>query len=310
MEYREKPNAIAPRIIIHGGAGNITRKSLSPKAYKTYQHALLSILSQANTELHKPDAKALDVATFAVSLLEDDPLFNAGRGAVFTTAGTIEREASVMVSRGQRKRGCGVMRVCKAKSAIKLAREMLVRGDDGNAAQGHVQIAGEEVERLNVLWGLEVVKRPTWFWTRRRWEEHRRGLGLQWDDESWERCRREADEGCGEELEVGVAMCGEREESVTTAEDISWDGKEYLPQGTVGAVVLDSSGVICVATSTGGITNKLPGRIGDTPTLGKKSPRRIKKRMTAARRHIHRVQFFPRLSIRSYRVDSSLTRFA
>lgn len=114
--------------------------------------------------------------------------------------------------------------------------------------------------------------RPSWFWTRRRWDEHRRGLGLDHGDETFEKDKRRADEraGCGsegnaegEELENE----GEEEDYVSIA-DSQWDGKEYLPQGTVGAVVLDSTGTLCVATSTGGLTNKLPGRIGDTPTLG------------------------------------------
>ncbi|KAF2452830.1 nucleophile aminohydrolase [Lineolata rhizophorae] len=85
-----------------------------------------------------------------------------------------------------------------------------------------------------------------YFFTRRRWEEHRKGLAGK--------------DGAGEELPVGVEAWADGEPG--------WDGHEYLPQGTVGAVVLDRFGDLCVATSTGGLTNKLPGRIGDTPTLG------------------------------------------
>ncbi|KAM3419154.1 hypothetical protein BST61_g5098 [Cercospora zeina] len=266
MQYQrpEKPVLITPRIIIHGGAGNITRQNLSPESYQVYRRALLSILARANAQLQEPQASALDVATYAVSLLEENPLSNAGRGAVYTTAGTHELEASVMVSAGSRKRGVGVMKVRQAKSPITLAREMLLRGehDDGDGAHGHNQLEGEICDRLNHAWGLESVK-PSYFWTRRKWDEHRIGLGLSHDDATYRKHKQRAD---------GVVSLAEPESPHTVdgqnVDDPSWNGRDYLPQGTVGAVVLDSSGVLCVATSTGGLTNKLPGRIGDTPTLG------------------------------------------
>lgn len=274
MEYtRSKPKLVTPRIIIHGGAGNITRDNLPPEALAVYRNALLDILGKANELLTKPHASALDVATYAVSLLEQDGMFNSGHGAVFTSRGTHELEASVMVSRGHIKSGFGVMNVTKAKSPIKLARELLLRGDltDGGGAQGHCQLQGETCDRLAKELGLELVK-PSYFWVRKRWDEHRRGLGLAYDDETYKKAKQAADEGyesdCDERQITSVSSeCVELANNLA-GRDIHWDGKEYLPQGTVGAVVLDSSGVVCAATSTGGITNKLPGRIGDTPTLG------------------------------------------
>ena len=264
MSYEKTPT-ITPRIIIHGGAGNITRQNLPEKAYNAYRNALLTILHDANYRLSLPEASALDIATFAVTQLENNGLFNAGHGAVYTTAGTHELEASVMVSRGYRKRGVGVMGVKRATNPIKLAREMLIRGEeeDGGGAQGHSQLHGETCDRLAEEWELATV-RPSYFWTRRRWDEHRRGLGLEHDDETYRREKRDADKNAGytsEELHDGHS-------STKAVDETSWDGKEYLPQGTVGAVVMDSTGTICVATSTGGLTNKLPGRIGDTPTIG------------------------------------------
>lgn len=268
MEYSSKPAPIKPRIIIHGGAGNITRSNMPAASYDAYRSSLLGILGRANSKLSSPHATALDIATYAVSLLELDPLFNAGHGAVYTTAGTHELEASVMVSRGYRKRGVGVMKVRRTKSPIKLAREMLVRGelDDGGGAQGHSQLEGETIDRLAEDWGLEMVK-PSYFWTRKRWDEHRIGLQLEHGDETYERKKQEADASV-ERSDVGKSEIASSDEGELSVGDIHWDGKEYLPQGTVGAVVLDSSGVLCVATSTGGLTNKLPGRVGDTPTLG------------------------------------------
>ena len=108
-EKRVSRPMIEPRIIIHGGAGNITRDNLPPRSYEAYQRSLLHVLAEAKHLLDAPDSTALDVAVHAVSLLEDDPLFNCGKGAVFTRAGTNELEASVMVSKGYKKRGVGCM---------------------------------------------------------------------------------------------------------------------------------------------------------------------------------------------------------
>ncbi|KAK4549485.1 hypothetical protein LTR36_006482 [Oleoguttula mirabilis] len=271
MTSSEKPAPVRPRIIIHGGAGNITRQNLPRQSYQAYHDALLGILGKASSALSQPGATALDVATHAVTLLENNPLFNSGHGAVYTTAGTHELEASVMVSRGYRKRGVGVMKVTRAKNPILLAKAMLVRGemDNGGGAQGHCQLYGETCDRLAGEWGLDIVK-PSYFWTRKRWDEHRRGLGLDHDDETYRRDRREANALLGDgSIGSCAGASGDSSDSDgISVGDVGWDGKEYLPQGTVGAVVLDSTGTTCVATSTGGLTNKLPGRIGDTPTIG------------------------------------------
>lgn len=198
--------------------------------------------------LRKPSA--LDVATYAVELLENDPLFNSSYGAVFTRDGINELEASVMVSRGHKKRGVGVMGLRRVRNPIKLAREMLDHGEqdlpnyhalsaggspnlDVPSAQGHTQIHGAAAEQLAESYGLEMVD-PSYFYTQRRWDEHVRALE-----------REKAGKGLS-----------------------TWDANEYLPQGTCGAVALDEDGVICAATSTGGMTNKLTGRIGDTPVVG------------------------------------------
>jgi L-asparaginase len=208
---------------------------------------------------------ALYIATFAVRQLEDNPLFNAGHGAVFTRDGINELEASVMVSRGRAKRGVGVMGLRRVRNPILLAKALLEHGDadlgattgmgvavdmggqqcateeglaggaglDVPSAQGHTQIHGEAAESLARRYGLEMVA-PGYFFTQTRWDEHVRAL------------QRER-EGKG----------------LST-----WSREEYLPQGTVGAIALDAEGVVCCATSTGGLTNKLTGRIGDTPVVG------------------------------------------
>lgn len=229
-----------PAVILHGGAGGIQRSTLPPELYAQYHASLLAYLRSTN-ELLQTGACALDAAVHAVSLMEDDELFNCGRGSVFTSAGTIEMEASVMVTSlrgtaeqqqpGSMKRGAGVMGIKTVRHPIQLARESLVRtgydadgranGDGGNM---HSQLVGAHVEQLARDWGLET-KPAEWFWTQRRWDEHCRGLR-------------------GEKEPVSMS------------------------QGTVGCVCLDQWGNLAVATSTGGMTNKAPGRIGDTPTLG------------------------------------------
>lgn len=195
---------------------------------------------------------ALDIACYAVRLLEDNPLFNSGHGAVFTRDGVNELEASVMVSRGREKRGVGVMGLRHVRNPVLLARGVLEHGDqdlaprgqascaavaghrlDVPSAQGHTQIWGPAAEQLARRYGLDMVD-PSYFFTQQRWDEHVRAL---------EREGRGSGQG-------------------------TWSADEYLPQGTCGAVSLDEDGVVCAATSTGGMTNKLTGRIGDTPVVG------------------------------------------
>jgi L-asparaginase len=234
-----KQATFKPALILHGGAGNLKRATLPPDLYAAY-HASLQTYLRSTHSLLINGSSALDAAVHAVSLMEDDELFNCGRGSVFTTAGTIEMEASVMVTsvqepdearEGSVKRGAGVMGVRNVRHPIQLARESLLRtgytvdgqkSNDGGSM--HSQLVGPYVETLASDWGLEF-KPDEWFFTQRRWDEHVRGLK------------------------------GE-------AEPLS------LSQGTVGCVCLDQWGNLAVATSTGGMTNKLPGRIGDTPTLG------------------------------------------
>ncbi|KAG8630946.1 hypothetical protein KVT40_000086 [Elsinoe batatas] len=338
-------NPIKPRIIIHGGAGAITPANLPPALYAAHRAALLGIISSTASVLDNPATTALDAAVHAVTLLELNPLYNAGRGGVFTTAGRIEHESSVMLSTSRpvvpvghalassssssssskedvagassestvvadlRKVAGTTMRTSRVKHPILLAKSMLLHASspNGGGAQTHVQLCGETAERLAEEWGLDMV-RPSWHWSRKRWEQHRRGVGKGVSDDEWEAQRSEVDreagfedlraevagleaEGEGEELkglerlepapETGlggregqrrmrkgsrdvVEDCGYAEAS----KQDGWNGTDYLPQGTVGAVVLDRYGTICAATSTGGMTNKLPGRIGDTPTIG------------------------------------------
>ncbi|KAI9371614.1 nucleophile aminohydrolase [Aspergillus egyptiacus] len=260
------PALFKPTLILHGGAGAMHRSALPPPLWSKYQSSLLSYL-RSTKHLLDTGATALDAAVHAVSLMEDDELFNCGRGSVFTSAGTIEMEASVMVTsvdserqreknEGEMKRGAGVICIRNVRHPIQLAREVLLRtgqDEDGNPVKDgsggggsmHCQLSGPYVEDLARAWGLERMP-DEWFWTERRWEEHRRGL----------------EKGSGSRTEIS--------ESAPAPASMLDDDLEidYPSQGTVGCICLDQWGGLAVATSTGGRTNKFPGRVGDTPTLG------------------------------------------
>ncbi|KAF3014392.1 hypothetical protein E8E14_003236 [Neopestalotiopsis sp. 37M] len=272
MESKSRNVSASPRLIIHGGAGNI--RPMSPQKYAQYRDALLEIINKTNAYMTTPVSlkqaahssrtgcpSALNIASYAVELLENNPLFNSGHGAVFTRDGINELEASVMVSSGFAKRGVGVTGLRRVKNPILLARKMLEHGEGdlrGNSdlgwasenspgkdldipsAQGHTLVHGPSAEVLATKYGLDLVE-PSYFFTQKRWDEHLRALAR-------ENTKRQV-----------------HTESWATA---TWSADEYLPQGTCGAVALDVDGVICCATSTGGMTNKLTGRIGDTPSMG------------------------------------------
>ncbi|ETN39753.1 uncharacterized protein HMPREF1541_05979 [Cyphellophora europaea CBS 101466] len=244
-----------PTLILHGGAGALARSHLPPELYARYRHSLLIYLTDTRALLDQ-GATALDAAVHAVSRMEDDELFNCGRGSVFNLAGEIEMEASVMVASvrpeaygdceggggpamgGFKKRAAAVSLLRRTRHPIQLAREVLLEGDgEGAGVSGmHCHLSGREVEEWGWSRGLEK-KGKEWFWTRRRWEEHKRELGH------------------GHVMTSSFGMG-------------DLDGMILPSQGTVGAVCLDRYGNVAVTTSTGGLTNKKPGRIGDTPTVG------------------------------------------
>ncbi|KXJ88397.1 nucleophile aminohydrolase [Microdochium bolleyi] len=302
MEYKPQPQwqdsvsqhrqhvKTKPRLIIHGGAGNIGL-SMPPEKYEGYKTALLTIIASTNKYMNTPKPKddtpgtetgvarlpsALDVATFAMTQLEDNPLFNSAKGAVFTRDGLNEHEASLMVTRGHAKRAIAVAGLQRVRNPILLCKEMLERGEkdlwgktdlgwaaataaarDGDvtaqldvpSAQGHTLVHGQAAETLAQHYGVSLVS-PEYFFTQNRWDEHIRAL---------EREKK------GKEQANVAAQAGHTEDCPALA---TWSADEYLPQGTCGVVAMDEDGTICVATSTGGMTNKLTGRIGDTPSVG------------------------------------------
>lgn len=207
-------------LAIHGGAGLIHRDSLSPERERRCVEALGAALD-AGGQLLRRGASALDAVVAAVVLLEDSPLFNAGRGAVLTGEERVELDAAVMC--GRRRRGGAVAGTSTVRNPVRAARVVLEHGR-------HVLMVGAGAEALAEQAGLEPVD-CAWFVVPERVSQLRRARA---------------------EARYGLDHGGE-------AQDV---------YGTVGAVACDADGHLAAATSTGGMVNQLPGRVGDSPILG------------------------------------------
>lgn len=213
-------------LVIHGGAGTITRESMTPEREAEYRSTLEASLRAGHAVL-AAGGSGMDAVVAATRIMEDSPLFNAGRGAVFTAEGRNELDASIMD--GATLRAGAVAGVMRVRNPIELARLVM-------EASPHVMLAGDGAEEFARLQGVEMVD-PSYFHTDHRWE-------------ALQRARAREGEGEGE---------GEGRESWSPEAD------RY---GTVGVVALARDGTIAAGTSTGGMTNKRWGRIGDVPIIG------------------------------------------
>lgn len=203
-------------IAIHGGAGTITREAMTPEKEAEYRAALDRGLAAGIAVLER-GGSSLDAVTAVVVTMEDDPHFNAGRGAVFTWDGTNSLDAAIMDGR-TRKAGA-VAGLTRIKNPVKLARAVMEKGP-------HVFLTAEGAEQFAKLHGIEEVD-PSWFYTQERWDQLQK----------------------------------------LKAENLTHRDVDYK-YGTVGAVAVDSEGHVAAATSTGGLTGKRWGRVGDTPVIG------------------------------------------
>ncbi|MFT4064883.1 isoaspartyl peptidase/L-asparaginase family protein [Paraburkholderia sp.] len=226
-------------IAIHGGAGTILRASLSASAETEYHAALNAILS-AGQRVLADGGSALDAVSEAVRLLEDCPLFNAGHGAVYTSAGTHELDAAIMD--GRTLDAGAVCCVKRVRNPILAARRVLERSE-------HVLFTGEGAEAFAAAQGLEFVD-SSYFDTEAR---HR-----QWQ------IAREQQRPMLDHDGATLAAAASASQDPMPHEPIDPNRKF----GTVGAVALDRHGHLAAATSTGGVTNKQVGRVGDTPLIG------------------------------------------
>lgn len=203
-------------LAIHGGAGVIERGTLTPAKEAAYRAGLTEALRAGGAVLDR-GGPALDAVAAAVRVLEDNPLFNAGRGAVFTAEGRNELDAAIMD--GATQKAGAVAGVTRTRHPIDLARAVMDK-------TRHVMLSGAGADRFSVEQGLEQVA-PEWFRTEERWQQ------LQ-----------------------------------------AWRNKQAAAVdrthlfGTVGAVALDADGNLAAATSTGGMTGKRWGRVGDSPVIG------------------------------------------
>ncbi len=208
-------------IAIHGGAGTILREKMTPALHEQFLSTLEASV-RAGYQLLQQGGDALDATVAAVKVMEDSPLFNAGKGSVLTNTETVEMDAAVM--HGKDMNAGAIAGISHIKNPIELARDVMRNSD-------HVMLIGEGAERFAFNLGYEYVEQE-YFFTERRYEQL---LAMK--------------------AKGGFAL----------SESKYPDDKKY---GTVGAVALDMQGNLAAATSTGGVTNKKYGRVGDTPIIG------------------------------------------
>ena len=211
-------HAATPVLVIHGGAG-VVAKDVTPEREKVLRAGLQRALEAGYARL-KAGKPALDAVTAAITVLEDDPLFNAGKGAVFSHEGRNELDAAIMD--GATLAAGSVAGVQRVKNPILLARAVMEKSP-------HVMLVGDGAEEFAKTVGIELVD-PKYFYTESRWQQ------------------------------LQDALQEEREKAATPA--------KTPHHGTVGAVALDGQGHLAAGTSTGGMTNKRYGRVGDSPIIG------------------------------------------
>ncbi len=195
-------------LVLHGGAGSMNFESFPVTFRKMYKYSLDSAL-QLGLDVLKGGGASIDAVETVIRCMENDTLFNAGKGAVFTSEGKNELDASIMT--GEELNAGAVAGVTNIKNPISAARAVMEKSP-------HVMLAGDGASIFARDAGLEIVE-PGYFFTKKRFESLQRS-------------------------------------------------RENEPHGTVGCVALDRKGNLCAGTSTGGITNKKHGRIGDSPVIG------------------------------------------
>ena len=223
-----------PRLgfMIHGGAGVITRGSMSPEREKEYRDKLEEALLAGYKAL-QDGRSGLDAVEIAIRILEDSPLFNAGKGAVFTADGRIELDSSIMDGKTLAAGAVGALH--HVKNPISLARTVMEKSP-------HVMMVGDGAEKFAKENNIELVDEK-YFFTQSRWDSLQKIL------------KEEKEKAAARDNKVS---------SLATPES-QLDVNRF---GTVGAVALDSKGNIAAGTSTGGMMNKKYGRVGDSPIIG------------------------------------------
>ncbi len=218
-------------IVIHGGAGTILKKNMSDSLELAYRQKLEEAI-RVGHEILARGGSSLDAVTSTINILEDSPLFNAGKGAVFTHDETNELDASIMD--GATLNAGAVSGVQRIKNPIDLANAVMTQSE-------HVMLSGNGAEDFAQLIGMELVD-PSYFYTERRFQSLQKVK---------ERLKKEYNHDSGNNAAV--------------FEDPFIKNTKF---GTVGCVALDKKGNLAAGTSTGGMTNKRWNRIGDAPIIG------------------------------------------
>lgn len=227
-------NMVAPPrwgMVIHGGAGAMTPQSVPPERQAEYRAALTQALMAGHAVLAR-GGTSLDAVEAAINAMEDNPLFNAGRGAVITADGRIELDAAIMD--GATLKAGAVAGLHTVRNPIDLARAVMERSP-------HVMMIGEGAETFARQNGLAMVE-ESYFWTpnrRQQWERMRMQDSIRADS---------------------VRRAGQGAAAYAVPDERKW--------GTVGAVALDQQGNLAAGTSTGGMMMKRFGRVGDVPIIG------------------------------------------
>lgn len=217
-------------LVIHGGAGTILKSKMTPEKELAYTSTLRASL-QAGYDILKIGGSSERAVEAAIHVMEDSPLFNAGKGAVFTHEGTNELDASIM--KGKDGAAGAVAGITTIKNPITAAIAVM-------DSSPHVMMMGQGAERFAREQGITQVE-SSYFYTEERWDALQRIL---------------------KEDSKAVELDHSDKQSVTKPE---WKDDKF---GTVGCVALDNNGNISAGTSTGGMTNKKFGRIGDSPIIG------------------------------------------
>lgn len=215
-------------LVIHGGAGTILQSEMSAEKESAYKNAL-AIALQSGYDVLQKGGSALDAVETAIRTMEDSPLFNAGKGSVFTNEGKNEMDAAIM--NGKTLAAGTVAGVTTIKNPISAARAVMEKS-------AHVMLVSKGAEQFAKNEGLEIVD-PSYFYTEKAWKS----LMKAKEEDSIKNLRK-------------------------TSGALLQSTNNNDKYGTVGAVALDRYGNLAAATSTGGMTNKKFGRVGDSPIIG------------------------------------------
>lgn len=218
------------RLVIHGGAGTLPRDQMTPEREAAYRAALTDALKIGQAVLER-GGSSLDAVEATIMSMEDCPLFNAGKGAVFNHDGKNELDAAIMD--GATLKAGSVAALHRIRNPVVLARLVMEKSP-------HVMMVGDGAEKFAREQGLAFVD-PKYFFTENRWKALQDAI----------------------KEEKAAQAAGKKTAYVTRLSE--WDDHKY---GTVGAVAVDRAGNLAAATSTGGMTNKRYGRVGDTPIIG------------------------------------------